>query len=147
MSKAFFTEEQGQQIINAIKAAELNTSGEIRVHIEDKAKPDVLSRAELVFEKLGMANTEKRNGVLIYLAIKSRQFAIWGDEGINEAVQEGFWDSVRDTMLARFKQGQFVEGLTEGIALAGMELQTYFPHEADDVNELDDEITYKDDLD
>src|SRR6478735_3091048 len=91
MSKTFFTETEQQQIIEAIKQAELNTSGEIRLHIEPTCDGDPYERAQKVFESLGMQTTELKNGVLFYLAYKSKKFAIIGDKGIHEKVSQQFW--------------------------------------------------------
>ncbi|HEY6160316.1 MAG TPA: TPM domain-containing protein [Bacteroidia bacterium] len=138
----FFTEEQKTSIRKAIEQAERNTSGEIRVHIDERCKGDVVECAQKVFAKLKMHHTRERNAVLFYLAVKDRQFAIYGDEGIHEKVKDDFWNSVRDKMLERFKQGQFTEGLCEGIIEAGMQLQKYFPHRDDDKDELSNEVTF-----
>jgi uncharacterized membrane protein len=138
----FFTKEQQAQILSAIKTAEEETSGEIRVHIETSFKGDVLDRAAWVFKKLGMYKTALRNGVLFYLAVKDRKFAIIGDAGIHAKVPEGFWDKIKELMLKDFKEGKFTEGLSEGILHAGEQLKTHFPHQKDDVNELPDEISF-----
>ncbi len=141
-AREFFTEEDEQIIVNAIKTAEKNTSGEIRVHVENYDKEDVLDRAVYWFEKLGMHKTKERNGVLFYLAIDARKFAILGDAGINAKVPEGFWDEIKDTLVSYFKEGKFAEGLAKGIIMAGEQLKKYFPHRKDDINELSDEISY-----
>lgn len=141
-AKNFFSKEQQQSIQSAIAAAELNTSGEIRVHIDDKCKGDVLAQAAIVFSDLKMDKTKLRNGVLFYLAVSDQLFAIIGDKGINEKVPADFWDTIRDTMLAHFKQQQFTEGLNKGIAMAGEKLKAHFPLEADDKNELSNEVTF-----
>lgn len=138
----FFTKEQQAQIVDAIKVAEKNTSGEIRVHVENTCKSDVLDEAAFMFEKLKMHKTEQRNGVLFFLSIEDRQFAILGDAGINAKVPTNFWDSVKDTVLTNFKNQAFAEGLSQGILMAGEQLKTYFPYQSDDVNELDDEISF-----
>ena len=140
--KAFFTKEQNDDILLAIKNAELDTSGEIRVHIEDKCPGEVLDRAAIIFKKLDMHKTELRNGVLFYLAIRNRKFAVLGDAGINKVVPENFWDEVRNVMLNHFRENHFTEGLAEGIALAGQQLKQHFPFKHDDVNELTDEISF-----
>ncbi len=142
MAKDFFTKEQKTLIVNSIKQAELNTSGEVRVHIEDRCKIDVLDRASTVFAKLKMHETKLRNGVLFYLAVKDRKFAILGDRGINAKVHENFWNEIKDLMADKFSQGKFAEGLAEGIIKAGEQLKNYFPYQSDDVNELDDEISF-----
>jgi len=118
-AKKFFTTEEKESIENAIREAELNTSGEIRVHIENKFKGDVLDRAAYIFNKLGMKKTELRNGVLFYLAIKNRQFAIIGDAGINAVVPENFWENIKELLADHFKEGKFAEGLSKGIIEAG----------------------------
>ncbi len=140
-SKNFFSAEQVKAIESAIKSAEENTSGEIRVHIESRCKGDELLYATKTFLKLQMHKTELRNGILFYLATKDKKFAVVGDEGIHKNVPEGFWDLVRDKMLAQFKQEKFTEGLCEGIAMTGKELKKYFPLSASDKNELSNEVT------
>lgn len=142
MAKEAFTEEQQEEIRKAIQAAELNTSGEVKVHIENICKGDALDRAAFVFEQLNMHKTEQRNGVLFYLALKDRQFAILGDIGINEKVSKGFWDDISKMMLDLFKEGKFTKGLAEGVKEAGLQLKAHFPHQEDDVNELSDDISF-----
>lgn len=141
-AKNFFTKEQKQEITLAISQAENNTSGEIRVHVENECRGDVLARAANVFEKLGMTKTELRNGVLVYLAVKSHKFAILGDQGINEKVPEHFWDEVRELMQGHFSRQEFAKGLAQGIQMAGLQLKAHFPLQADDQNELPDEISF-----
>jgi uncharacterized membrane protein len=141
-ASAFFTKEQQAQILSAIKEAENASSGEIRVHIETSCKGEVLDRAAWIFRKLGMQKTAERNGVLFYLAVKDKKFAIIGDGGINAKVPEGFWDNVKDLLQKNFREGKFTEGLSEGIILAGEQLKSHFPHSRDDVNELSDEISF-----
>jgi uncharacterized membrane protein len=141
-ASSFFTKEQQAQILASVKEAEEETSGEIRVHIETKCRMDVLDRASWVFGKLGMHKTAERNGVLFYLAVSDKKFAIIGDAGINAKVPAGFWDNISDLLQKNFKAGKFTEGLSEGIVLAGEQLKTHFPHREDDVNELSDEISF-----
>jgi uncharacterized membrane protein len=141
-ASTFFTKEQQAQILASVKEAEMETSGEIRVHIESSLKGDVLDRAAWLFKKLGMYKTADRNGVLFYLAVKDRKFAIIGDAGINAKVPEGFWNDVSELLQKNFREGKFTEGLSEGILLAGKHLKTHFPHKLDDVNELPDEISF-----
>jgi uncharacterized membrane protein len=141
-AKKFFTKPQQEEILQAIKNAELNTGGEIRVHIENKCPGDVLDRAAQVFDKLQMQKTALRNGVLIYLSIENRKFAILGDAGINAVVPENFWDDIKTSMLKHFKERQFIVGLTEAIHQAGDQLKKHFPYLEDDVNELPDDISF-----
>ncbi|MBE0677740.1 MAG: TPM domain-containing protein [Bacteroidales bacterium] len=141
-ASTFFTREQQEAIVRAIGEAEHATSGEIRVHIETSCKGDVLDEAAWLFRKLGMHRTADRNGVLIYLAIKERRYAIIGDTGINAVVALGFWDNIRDHMKQRFSENLFTEGLTEGIIMAGEQLKEHFPHTRDDINELTDTISF-----
>jgi len=138
----FFTVAQQEDIRQAIMNAELDTSGEIRVHIENTCKDEVMDRALVIFKKLGMEKTSSRNGVLIYLAVKNRKFAIIGDEGIHAAVTENFWDNIKNKMLNHFRENRFTEGLIEAIGETGTQLKKYFPHKTDDVNELSDEISF-----
>jgi uncharacterized membrane protein len=138
----YFTEENKLQITNAIRAAEMNTSGEIRVHIEKYCKDDVLDRAAYIFEKMEMHKTQLRNGVLFYLAVEDHQFAILGDAGINQKVPGDFWEATKELVLSKFKDGNLTEGLTSGILMAGEQLKTHFPYLKEDVNELSDEISF-----
>ncbi len=142
MAKEFFTEQEKKTIVDSIKEAELNTSGEIRVHIERGCKGPVLDRAVKVFEKLGMHKTELKNGVLFYLAVDDHKFAILGDKGIDEVVPENFWDAIKEHMLSLFRQGEFSQGLREGILKAGVALKKHFPYSDDDINELPDDISF-----
>jgi uncharacterized membrane protein len=140
---SFFTKEQQALILSAIKESEEKTSGEIRVHIEKKLDGDVLDRAAWIFKKIGMHKTENRNGVLFYLAVSSKKFAIIGDQGINEQVPEGFWDNVKEILERHFKEEKFTEGLAKGIIMAGLQLKEHFPHQRNDLNELSDEISFE----
>ena len=144
MKKAenFFSDEEKQLVTNAIRSAELNTSGEIRVHLENTCKEDVLDRAAFLFAKLKMHKTEKRNGVLFYIAIRDQKFAILGDAGINAQTAEDFWDEIKEVMAGSFKEGKFAEGLATGIEMAGKALKAHFPYQEDDINELSDDISF-----
>jgi uncharacterized membrane protein len=141
-ARNFFTEQDQQAIKTAIVQAEKNTSGEIRVHIENSFKGDVLDQAAFIFKQLKMHETEQRNGVLIYLSIKNRKFAIIGDAGINASVPGGFWDHIKEIMTGHFRNGKFTDGLVEGINLAGEKLVEFFPYLKNDTNELSDEISF-----
>ncbi|SHK03544.1 TLP18.3, Psb32 and MOLO-1 founding protein of phosphatase [Tangfeifania diversioriginum] len=140
--RKYFSEKDKLQIKNAIRAAELNTSGEVRVHIEKHCREDVLDRAAFWFQKLEMHKTELRNGVLFYLAVDDRKFAILGDAGINQKVPDDFWEEIKEKMAEKFKEGLFAEGLSQGIRMTGEQLKAHFPYQEDDVNELSDEISY-----
>lgn len=137
-----FTEEEKKQIIEAISTAELNTSGEIRLHIESKCEESELDRATYWFSKLKMHKTAQRNGVLFYLAFDDRKLAILGDLGINAKVEEGFWNATHDLIISFFKDDKFAMGLSTGIIQAGLQLKKHFPYQSDDVNELANEISY-----
>lgn len=143
MKAIFFSESEQKRVVEAINAAEMATSGEIRVHIEQFcSESDVLERAKQVFAQLGMHRTELKNGVLFYLATKDRKFAVLGDQGINERVPEDFWNNVRDLMRTHFIKEAFAEGLSKGIEQAGQQLKTYFPRQDNDQNELSDDISF-----
>ena len=142
MAQDYFTVDQKKYIEAAIKEAELNTSGEIRVHVENRCKGDVLDRATDVFAMLKMHKTELRNGVLFYLALADRQFAVLGDAGINAVVPDNFWEDVKGVMVEHFAKNNLAVGLAKGIELAGQKLKEHFPYQKDDVNELPDEISF-----
>lgn len=135
------TEKDKDLIQDAIAQAELQTSGEIRVHIDKACDGDPVKRAIEVFEELKMHETELRNGVLIFIAFSNQKLAIIGDKGINELVPSNFWDSTRDVMIQLFKKGHFTEGICAAVKEAGEQLATYFPLEEGDVNELSNTIS------
>ncbi len=139
---SIFSKEETEDIKQAILNAELDTSGEIRVHVENVCEGDVLDRASYWFDKLKMHETELRNGVLFYLAVKNRKFAVIGDQGINTKVPAGFWDNIKAMMLEHFREGRFAQGLIDGVCLAGENLKKHFPYQKDDVNELPDDISF-----
>jgi uncharacterized membrane protein len=137
-----FTEEKKAGIKRAIEVAEMNTSGEIRVHLENSCKIDVFDRAADLFAQLEMHKTKLRNGILFYVAVKDRKLVILGDAGINRKVPEGFWNEIKDTVLGYFRQEEIACGLMEGIRMAGEQMNEHFPREMGDVDELSNEISY-----
>lgn len=143
MSKTedFLTASEEQEIVQAIVAAEKDTSGEIRVHIEEHSEKPPLERAQEVFFSLEMQNTKERNGVLFYVGVTDKQFAILGDEGINKVVGDDFWNSTKDIVLKHFKNKNNKDGLVNGIIEAGKRLKAFFPYQSDDTNELPNEIS------
>ncbi|TDB68824.1 TPM domain-containing protein [Arundinibacter roseus] len=145
MSKAhpLFGKEEQDQIVQAIQEAEKQTSGEIKVHIEQHCPDaDVMERAKVVFGELGMHTTQFQNGVLFYLAYQDRKFAVLGDKGIYEKVPHDFWESTKDKLRLHFKASEFSIGLCEGILEAGLQLKKYFPYQSDDTNELPDDVSF-----
>ncbi|MFA5299378.1 MAG: TPM domain-containing protein [Lutibacter sp.] len=137
----FLTTAQEQAIIKAIEVAEKNTSGEIRVHIEKNTELPPLERALEVFHLLEMNKTELRNGVLFYVSVESKKFAILGDEGIHIKVKENFWDAEKELMLSYFKKEEFSKGLELAIIEVGNKLKEFFPYQSNDTNELSNEIS------
>lgn len=141
---AIFNDDEQQRIREAIAGAEKHTSGEIRVCVEKTCSEDVLERTAKYFYQLDMHKTKLRNGVLIYVAVVDRKFAIIGDAGINQVVGADFWDSTKEDMLNHFKTGDIVEGIVTGIKIAGDQLGKYFPHNQDDTNELSNDVAFMD---
>lgn len=139
--RRFFSAAEQHRIVAAIQRAERETSGEIRVHVEERCPGDAYARAREVFAALGMYRTQQRNGTLIYLAVGDRKFAVIGDEGIHAVVPPGFWDTVRDAMATHFRAGSFVVGVCAGVAAIGEQLQAYFPWTLADQAELTDEVS------
>ncbi len=137
----FLTAQEEKDIVKAIKEAEVNTSGEIRVHIEKCANKNCLEHAEEVFYSLNMHKTKDRNGILFYVAVDDRKFAIVGDEGIDKVVPDDFWDSVKNRVISEFAKNNHADGLVLGIIEAGQKLQQYFPYQSDDIDELPNEIS------
>lgn len=140
----FFSHDEAQRILAAVRAAELRTSGEIRLHVERDVpgEGDAYARAREVFAELGMHRTAARNGVLVYLAVRARRFAVVGDEALHQKVGDGFWQDVVRGMGARFARDEFCEGVCDAVGLIGEKLRAFFPYRADDVNELSDDISF-----
>lgn len=143
MSKVedFLTQAQEQEIIEVIRLAEQNTSGEIRVHLEKTTDKEPLERAREVFRFLKMDETAQQNGVLFYVAVDDKKFSIIGDEGIDTAVPDNFWDSIKNLVIKEFKNGNYTQGLKQGILETGVKLKQYFPFKNNDKNELPDSIS------
>lgn len=138
----FFSPEQKTAMTEAIQQAEKNTSGEIRIHIENHCKKEALDRASQVFAELKMHKTDLRNGVLVYIALNDHKLAILGDAGINAKVADDFWDAIKNSMVKKFKSGDICEGICEAVLAVGLQLKTYFPYQTDDKNELSDDISF-----
>lgn len=143
-AKDFFTKDELNKIVGSIEQAELETSGEIRFHLESRCKGDVLKRAVQVFKNLHMHKTELHNGTLLYLATVDKKFAIVGDKGINEKVPENFWEDVKDEMSEKFKNNEFVTGISNAVLYIGEKLKEFFPYQSDDINELSDDVSIGD---
>lgn len=137
----FLSKKEEEEVVEAIRTAEKQTSGEIRVHIEKTSNGDIWNRAMEVFHLLKMDNTKESNGVLLYVAVEDRNFIIYGDKGINEVVPKDFWESTKDAIVTQFKKGDFKQGLIDGILKAGQQLQEHFPWTEGDKNELSDQIS------
>lgn len=137
----FLSKDEEQEIVDAIVLAELKTSGEIRVHIDASSKTSLLKRAHEVFLLLEMDKTAAKNGVLFYISIQNKSFAIVGDKGIDSKVEDTFWDSTKNMVINHFKLGNYKTGLVEGILKAGEKLKVHFPYQEEDINELSNEIS------
>lgn len=139
----FLSKEQEKSVMNAIKTAETNTSGEIRVHIEERCKGgDPIKRAITVFGELNMQNTELRNGVIVYVATEDHKIAVWGDKGIHTNVGQLFWNDVLAVMTKNFQADDYESGLCDAVLMIGDKLKAFFPYQDDDENELSDDISY-----
>ncbi len=137
----FLSKDEEEQIVKAIRQAEKLTSGEIRVHIDRYSKKDQIERAQEVFYSLKMNETKDQNGVLFHVSIENKAFSVIGDVGIDKKVPLNFWNAIRDEITSYFKEGHYAKGLIKGIQMAGESLQHFFPNQADDINELPDEIS------
>ncbi len=139
--KKFFTKEERERILQEIKKAEMETTGEIAVHLVRKAKGDIFEKGKETFFKLGLYKTLRRNAVLFFISTGQRKFAIIADEGIERVVPEGFWNEIARGMESDFKKVNFAEGLIKAIKSTGEKLSEFFPHRAGDQNEIPDQIT------
>ena len=138
----FLTAAERKQVAQAIGEAELRSSGEIRVHLEDHIEDDVLDHAAFVFEELGMHKTADHSGVLIYVCVADRKLAVIGDKGINERVPANFWNDVLGVLQLHFAAGRRVEGLCEAVRMVGEKLIQFFPRRTDDRDELSNEVSF-----
>ena len=148
-AERLFRAEDFTAMTDAVRQAEASTSAEIRVHLERRVhhlplqRPDALRRARRVFAHLGMHLTADRHGVLIYLAVEDRKLAIVGDEGIHRHVGDAYWETVRDLMIARLREGRALEAVVAGVAEVGRVLARHFPRRPDDENELSDQVSIR----
>jgi uncharacterized membrane protein len=142
--KDFFSEEEQKLIVQAIRDAEHQTSGEIRVYVESRCRfVDAIDRATEVFTMLKMEQTKGHNAVLIYLAVKDRQLAIFGDYAIHEKVGEEFWQKEVRLMLSQFQKDHYSEAMVKVIHEIGAALKFHFPYDRQtDINELPDDIVF-----
>ena len=137
----FLTASEEELIIKAIRKAEEQTSGEIRVHLEGSSSKEALVRAQELFYFLNMHKTKDHNGVLFYVATDDHKFAVVGDQGIHQAVPVDFWSSIKDIVLSHFSTKSYAKGLEVGILETGKKLKAFFPRRDDDMNELPDGIS------
>ncbi|HLD69995.1 MAG TPA: TPM domain-containing protein [Candidatus Omnitrophota bacterium] len=137
----FLDKEDKKKVIEAIRRAENATNGEIRVHLKAKCKDDPMKEARKVFQALAMYHTRERNSVLIFVALKSKRFAIIGDQGIHERVGDSFWNQTRDLMADYFSKGQMRQGIIAGVHSVGEKLGIFFPKTSQDSNELSNRVT------
>lgn len=142
--KPFFTKHQQEELLRAIRNAEKNTSGEVRLYVESHCKyVEPLERAAEVFRSLGMHQTAERNGVLVYIAFKDHQLAVFGDEGIHRKTGAAFWKEKVQHMLTHFNRQDYVKGLVTVITEIGEALSAHFPYDpSSDKNELPDDIVF-----
>ncbi|HRN48800.1 MAG: TPM domain-containing protein [Chitinophagaceae bacterium] len=138
-----FSKEEKEKIVQTIRNAECSTSGEIRVYIEGKCKYiDPVERATEIFYNLQMQHTQDRNGVLLYVALRDRQIAIFGDEGIYKKTGKEYWEKLISDILSHFDRENFAIGISECVRQIGEGLTHHFPYQTDDHNELPDEIVF-----
>ncbi len=141
--KKFLSEAESARINSAIKDAESKTSGEIKVVMARHCWGNMKAKAAKNFRELGLDKTKERNCVLILFIVTNREFLIYGDQGIHERVGQGFWDDIRDKIVAAFKEDEFGDGISRGVRLIGERLSQYFPHQRDDTDEISDDIVYR----
>ncbi len=141
--KKFFSSEEQQLIVSAIQNAERSTSGEVRVYVESRCSyMDALDRAVEIFAQMGMQATEERNAVLVYVALKDHQLAVFGDEGIHRKVGYEYWNTEVKKMIMDFNRDNYAKGIAGCVEDIGQALQHFFPYTDKDKNELSDEITF-----
>lgn len=141
--KKFLSEAESARINSAIKDAERKTSAEIKLVLARHCWTNIKVKASKIFKQLGLDKTKERNCVLILFIVTNREFLVYGDQGIHEKVGQGFWDDIRDRMVAAFRENRFGDGICQGINLIGEKLSKYFPYQKDDIDEISNEIVYK----
>ena len=141
-SKSFFTSEESARIAAEVGEAERGTSAEIKVVVLGHSWMDLRDKAARVFRKHGLHNTKDRNCVMILLVVANREFLVYGDKGIHEHVRQTFWNDVRDEIGRHFRANAFDEGVCAGVRLIGARLAEHFPAQADDVDELSNEVIH-----
>ena len=144
--ESFLNEKEINDLAVIISKAELLTSGEIRLHLEEKCQIDTEARALEVFYSLNMGNTKLKNAVLLYISYGDQKFAICGDKGIHENVSNRFWKSLRNSLRRSFEKKDFFNGISVTIMECGRQLRTYFPYQHDDINELENHVSFEKDL-
>ena len=142
--RQFFTAEERNNIVEAVRSTELLTSGEVRVFVESRCRyVDAVDRAAEIFFKLEMDETKEHNGVLVYVALKDRQLAVFGDEGIHQKVGTDYWNKEVEVMISNFNKENYAEGIRQCVLDIGEALRTHFPYNKDiDKNELPDDIVF-----
>ena len=143
---SFLNAKQIKDLARIISEAELLTSGEIRLHLEEKCEIETEARALEVFYSLNMGNTKLKNAVLLYISYGDQKFAICGDEGIHKYVSNRFWKSLKNSLKRAFGKKDFFNGISVTIMECGRQLRTYFPYQHDDINELENHVTFEKDL-
>lgn len=140
---AFLTDDQEEAVVRAIAQAEKQTSGEIRIHLEEQTSRDPLERAARLFHELGMDQTERQNGILIYVATEDHKVAVYAGKGIHRQVEDHFWNDVLELILKHFREGRHAEGLIAAVEASAAKLAEMYPHAGSDVNELTNQISYR----
>jgi uncharacterized membrane protein len=140
--KQFFNQDEEKLIMKAIRKAEIESSGEVRLYVESFCKKPTHERALEVFKKLKMHKTKERNAVLIYIAMEDRHFAIFGDEGIHQKMGYSFWNKEAESLKTYLKNGETVEGICQTVHDIGQVLKDFFPPNDDNGNELSDKPVY-----
>jgi len=132
------------RIVSAIREAESRSRGEIRVHVAEREVADPRTEAARVFERLGMADTAERNGVLLFVAPASQSITVLGDRAVHERCGEAFWTAVVESVRGEFSAGRFTEGIVAGVRALGDELARHFPRRPgeSDLNELPDTVSH-----
>jgi uncharacterized membrane protein len=141
--KDFFSAEDKQEILDSLAGASARTSCEIRIRVEKKAGKDPLAKARAAFEACGMREKAEKNGVMFYVSVEDRKFAVLGDDGINAKVPEGFWEKIKDAVLGKFREKQFALGLIGGINMAGEKMAEFFPDEKEGATAAQEGISYE----
>ncbi len=129
-------------IVKAIGEAEKNTTAEIRVYLSKRwLDRHPYHRAKTLFFKHGMDQTKHRNGTMLYVNLRCKKFAIFGDEGIHQKVGQSYWDLIAKNLALDLKSTHSENAIARAVFSVGEKLKEFFASDGtENPNELSDAV-------